>query len=89
MIDTRSPLWPQVDAFLQYLRVERRLSPKTRESYFRQLATLIAMASEMGLAEWRKLEISQLRALAIRRKRQGLQPASLALRLSALRSFLD
>lgn len=89
MTDTRSPLWPQVDAFLQYLRVERQLSAKTRESYLRQLATLIAMASEMGLTEWRQLEVSQVRALATRSKRQGLQPASLALRLSALRSFLD
>lgn len=89
MTDTRSLLWPQVDAFLQYLRVERHLSAKTRESYQRQLATLIAMASEMGLAEWRQLEVSQVRALATRSKRQGLQAASLALRLSALRSFLD
>ncbi|KYP97354.1 site-specific tyrosine recombinase XerC, partial [Sodalis-like endosymbiont of Proechinophthirus fluctus] len=89
MTDSRSSLWPQVNTFLQYLRVERQLSAKTQESYQRQLTTLISMASEMGLAEWRQLEVSQVRSLATRSKRKGLKAASLALRLSALRSFLD
>lgn len=89
MTGTGSSLQPPVDAFLHYLRVERQLSAKTRESYQRQLYTIIAMVDEMGLTEWRQLEVSQVRALAARSKRQGLQSASLALRLSALRSFLD
>lgn len=84
MTGTGSPLRPQVDSFLHYLRVERQLSAKTRESYQRQLVTVIAMDGEMGLTEWRQLEVSQVRALATRSKRQWLQAATLA-----LRSFLN
>ncbi len=43
----------------------------------------------MKLAAWEKLDAAQVRALAARSRRGGLKPASLALRLSALRSFLD
>ncbi|HHQ6539369.1 TPA: tyrosine recombinase XerC [Serratia fonticola] len=78
-----------VDAFLRYLKVERQLSPLTQISYSRQLQALIAMASELGVSEWPMLDAARVRQLAARSKRAGLQSSSLALRLSALRSFLD
>ncbi len=89
MITPVSPLRPEVDAFLRYLRVERQLSPLTQSSYDHQLTSLMAIADELGLADWRALEVSHVRAMTTRSKRRGLQAASLALRLSALRSFLD
>lgn len=84
-----SPLQPAVDAFLRYLKVERQLSPLTLKSYTHQLSALIGLADEMQIRDWATLEPAQVRSLAARSRRADLQPASLALRLSALRSFLD
>jgi len=89
MTGVAANLQPPVDAFLRYLKVERQLSPLTQISYSRQLQALIAMASELGVSEWPMLDAARVRQLAARSKRAGLQSSSLALRLSALRSFLD
>jgi integrase/recombinase XerC len=89
MTGVAANLQPPVDAFLRYLKVERQLSPLTQISYSRQLQALIAMASELGVSEWPMLDAPRVRQLAARSKRAGLQSSSLALRLSALRSFLD
>lgn len=89
MTGVAANLQPPVDAFLRYLKVERQLSPLTQISYSRQLQALISMASELGISEWPMLDAARVRQLAARSKRAGLQSSSLALRLSALRSFLD
>lgn len=86
---TPSPLQPAVESFLRYLKVERQLSPLTQTSYQRQLESCVALLGEMKVVDWEKLDAAQVRALAARSRRAGLKPASLALRLSALRSFLD
>ncbi|EOV0906723.1 tyrosine recombinase XerC [Edwardsiella piscicida] len=78
-----------VAAFLQMMRVERQLSPRTVETYRRQLAASAALLLEGGLCDWAALDTTRVRSLVARSCRQGLEPASLALRLSALRSFLD
>ncbi|WP_118984682.1 tyrosine recombinase XerC [Photorhabdus sp. CRCIA-P01] len=78
-----------IEAFLRYLRVERRLSPVTITNYRRQLATLAEMVLEMGVSQWKDLDPAKVRVLVTRSRRAGLQSASLALRLSALRGFLD
>lgn len=83
------PLQQPVDAFLRYLQVERQLSPQTLSSYAHQLSALVVMAAELALTDWRQLDVGHVRSMTTRSKRQGLQSASLALRLSALRSFLD
>lgn len=77
------------EQFLQYLRVERRLSPVTITNYRRQLTALAEMMAAGKLRCWAQLEPATVRMLAAKSRRNGLQPASLALRLSALRSFLD
>ena len=86
---TDSPLLAPVERFLRYLGVERQLSPITLLNYRRQLETLIALAENGGLKRWQQCDAAQVRSLAVRSRRQGLGPASLALRLSALRSFFD
>lgn len=86
---TDSPLFTPVERFLRYLGVERQLSPITLLNYRRQLETLIALAGSAGLKSWQQCDAAQVRSLAVRSRRQGLGPASLALRLSALRSFFD
>ncbi|CAM3752411.1 tyrosine recombinase XerC [Rouxiella silvae] len=84
-----SLLQPAVEAFLRYLRVERQLSPLTQSSYHHQLQALIGMADDIGLTDWTQLDAAKVRMLTARSKRAGLGSSSLALRLSALRSFLD
>lgn len=84
-----SPLLPAVEGFLRYLRVERQLSPLTQINYRRQLEAIVQLLDALKLGDWAQLDAAKVRALAARSSRNGLKPASLALRLSALRSFLD
>lgn len=78
-----------VERFLRYLSVERQLSPITLLNYRRQLDTIIALAEEAGITRWQQCDAATVRGFAVRSRRKGLGPASLALRLSALRSFFD
>lgn len=78
-----------VSRFLRYLGVERQLSPITLLNYQRQLDAIIALAGETGLKSWQQCDAAIVRSFAVRSRRKGLGPASLALRLSALRSFFD
>src|SRR5476651_205935 len=84
-----SPLIPAVEAFLRYLRIERQLSPLTSSSYARQLDVIIGMAGEIGITHWEQLDAPKVRMLLSKSKRAGQGETSLALRMSALRSFLD
>ena len=58
-------------------------------NYQRQLDAIIALAGETGLQSWQQCDALMVRSFAVRSRRKGLGPASLALRLSALRSFFD
>jgi integrase/recombinase XerC len=78
-----------VERFLRYLGVERQLSPVTLLNYRRQLESIIQMASESGISSWQQCDVAVVRNFAVRSRRKGLGPASLALRLSALRSFFE
>lgn len=79
----------KTEIYLQYLRVERRLSAVTITNYRRQLATVIQMLVEMKIDDWAKMDTPIVRNIAAKSRRAGLQSASMALRLSALRSFCD
>ncbi|WLI76639.1 tyrosine recombinase XerC [Kosakonia sp. H02] len=86
---TGSPLLLPVSRFLRYLGVERQLSPVTLLNYQRQLDAIIALADDIGLKSWQHCDAAMVRSIATRSRRKGLGAASLALRLSALRSFFD
>ncbi|WP_072571102.1 tyrosine recombinase XerC [Enterobacter sp. SA187] len=78
-----------VSRFLRYLGVERQLSPITLLNYRRQLDAIMAIARETGITRWADCDAASVRTIAVRSRRHGLGAASLALRLSALRSFFD
>lgn len=78
-----------VARFLRYLGVERQLSPITLLNYQRQLDAIMQIADEIGLKSWQQCDAATVRGVVVRSRRKGLGPASLALRLSALRSFFD
>lgn len=81
-------LHTDVERYLRYLSVERQLSPITLLNHQRQLEAIINFASENGLQSWQQCDVTMVRNFAVRSRRKGLGAASLALRLSALRSFL-
>jgi integrase/recombinase XerD len=75
-----------VDQFLQHLRVERRLSPQTVESYARDLAGLAEFAAPRGRAP-EALDRAELEAFVRQQMMRGLSPRSVARAVAAIRSL--
>jgi integrase/recombinase XerC len=78
-----APATGTVERFLAHLRDERRLSPHTVSNYARDLASLVEFAGE----GWAAIDHHRVREFASRSHRRGLSPASIARRLSTVRSF--
>ncbi len=76
-----------IERFLNHLQHERRLSPRTVESYGRDLAALLAWLETQGIQDWRQLHQHQVRHYLAERHRQGRSPKSLHRELSSLRSL--
>jgi integrase/recombinase XerD len=75
-----------VDAYLDHLRVERRLAPLTVENYARDLAALAGYAA--GAAQRiDALDRAQLEAFVREQRAGGLSPRSVARRVAAIRGF--
>jgi integrase/recombinase XerD len=75
-----------IDAFLDHLRVERRLSGHTLESYARDLTALARYAAGRGRRP-EQLDRHDLEAFVRRQLEQGLSPRSVARAVAALRSY--
>ena len=75
-----------IDAYLDHLRVERRLAPRTVESYARDLASLASYADRAGVSVER-VDRSGLEAFAREMRGRGLSPRSVARLIAAVRGF--
>ncbi len=78
--------------WLDFLGVERRLSPKTLEAYARDTAAFLKfLAIHIGhkpkLAEFAKLTPADVRAYLASRRKDGIEARSLMRALAAVRSF--
>lgn len=73
-----------LDKFLLHLQVERGLSTHTVKNYQRQLTEV---AKLLGLFEWSGLTPSDIKRVMADSKMSGHSARSIALRLSALRTF--
>jgi integrase/recombinase XerC len=77
-----------VEAYLDHLRDQRRLSPRTLDGYRRDLQDFLAwVVVGDDWRGWRRLQQAQVRAYAAARHRQGLSAKSLQRRLSSLRGL--
>src|SRR4030065_557025 len=77
----------QLDAYFDFLKNERRLSPHTLSNYRRDLGTLALFCDARSLDDWRAITVQQARAFAAQLHRQGLAGRSIARDLSAARSL--
>jgi integrase/recombinase XerD len=75
-----------VDAYLDHLRVERRLADHTLESYARDLAALSGYAAGAGHAI-EALDRPALEAFVREQRTRGLSPRSVARLVAAVRGF--
>jgi len=82
-----NPLDQQIDAFAQYLADERRSSPRTVETYIRDLRSFRDWVCEEGLPpDARKLDIVALRGFLSSLFRSN-QASTMKKKVSAVRSF--
>ena len=77
---------PVVEAYLDHLRVERRLAGHTLESYARDLSALAAYAAGAGRAV-ESLGRPALEAFVREQRARGLAPRSVARLVAAVRGF--
>jgi integrase/recombinase XerD len=75
-----------IDAYLDHLRIERRLAAHTLESYARDLAALAAWAHEAGRRP-EALDRTSLEQFVRRQMSRGLSPRSVARMVAAVRGF--
>lgn len=73
-----------VEHFIDYLKFERNLSPKTLDSYRRQLSHIL---ENLPITAWSELNRDHVKRVLALAHRARLSPRSIALRLSSLRSF--
>jgi integrase/recombinase XerD len=75
-----------IGAYLDHLRVERRLAAHTLESYARDLSALAAFADETG-RQAEALDRASLEEFVRRQMTRGLSPRSVARAVAAVRGF--
>lgn len=77
----------RIDAFLDHLAHERRVSAHTHSAYARDLASAAEWLDKRAIDDWARVTTADLREFIAARHRAGLKPPSLARLASALRSF--
>lgn len=80
-------LQQDIDAFIHYLRSQKRYSPHTCASYHRDLTRLADFIEPLSITRWQQLEPTQIRTFIASAHAQGLHGRSLSRMLSALRSL--
>ena len=77
-----------VESYLNHLRVERALSPRTLEAYGRDLNKLLAYAEESGISRVDAVDLGTVSGWLGRLARDGLGARSAARHLSAVRGLM-
>ncbi|MEO5342863.1 MAG: tyrosine recombinase XerC [Gammaproteobacteria bacterium SHHR-1] len=77
----------QLEAFLAYLKYERRLSPHSLEAYRRDLGQLLDWLEPQPIAQWSQLNPHLVRAFIAQRHRQQIGGKSIQRQLSSIRAL--
>jgi integrase/recombinase XerC len=77
----------QLQAFLDHLSHQRRLSGHTVDAYRRDLQRLVSFCDQIDIPGWKALQPAQARQYVGKLNRAGLSPVSIRRHLSAARSF--
>jgi len=86
-VDLPARLGSALDHFLEHLAAEKRYSPRTCESYRRDLTRLAAWLSQDRRNDWQTVTGHDLRRYVAVLSREGLGGRSIARHLSAIRRF--
>ncbi|ESQ16299.1 MAG: hypothetical protein N838_06165 [Thiohalocapsa sp. PB-PSB1] len=78
-----------MDAFLEHLACERRVSPHTISNYRRDLSRMVDFLRNHGLTHWADLREADVRRHLAERHQAGLAGRSLSRELSSLRSLFE
>lgn len=78
-----------VEAFLQHLNSERRLSPLTVKHYQRDLQQLVSYCQQTELDQWQNVDSHHIRHFINQHHRRGSGVRSLQRLLSACRTFFN
>ena len=82
-----SPLRLQLQAFLDYLRLECGLAENSMAAYRRDLERLLDFLFARAISDWRSVRADDLTGLLGCERAQGLADKTLARRVSAIRMF--
>ena len=77
-----------LEAYLNHLRVERALSPRTLEAYGRDLNKLLGFAEEAGISRVDAIDLGTISGWLSRLAQDGLGARSAARHLSAVRGLM-
>ena len=80
-------LTDQVAAYIDYLRIERRLSIHTCQAYQRDLAQLHQFVKQHSIADWDQLKNNLARTFAASLHQKGLTGSSIQRKLAAARGL--
>jgi integrase/recombinase XerC len=80
-------LQARVESFLEHLRHERRVSPRTVEGYAHDLALFTQWLGAGAVADWGAVTEHHVRGFVGQRRRKGVAGRSVQRALSALRTF--
>jgi integrase/recombinase XerC len=80
-------LEPRIGAFLDHLRHERRMSPRTVEGYAHDLGLFSRWLAQASVTDWGVVTEHHVRGFVGQRRRKGIAGRSVQRALSALRTF--
>lgn len=78
---------PQVKEFIDYLSVERGLSPNTLEAYNHDLETYWHYLQVSGVSKWDAVKRDHIMTFLLSEKKRGLEASSIARRLVSIKVF--
>jgi integrase/recombinase XerC len=79
----------QLQAYLEFLRTQQRVSEHTASAYARDLHGLSQYCEQKGVMQWNEVDQYHIRAYVAQRHREKLGGKSLQRMLSAIRGFYD